>query len=143
MPIPPWPSAPRALARGRRGRARSLTFLLFIAALGALLTACSARGEFASPTPTPLPSATPLGAQIAYVSGDGLSTIRMVNEFALHDVSISRPATARSGYPRWSPDGEQIAFVAPREGQLEIFVMKADGTQLRRITNDPGADGLP
>ena len=32
--------------------------------------ACSARGEFASPTPTPLPSATPLGAQIAYVSGD-------------------------------------------------------------------------
>jgi Tol biopolymer transport system component len=36
--------------------------------------------------------------------------------------------------PAWSPDGESIAFASDREGELRIFVMAADGSGVRRVT---------
>ena len=37
----------------------------------------------------------------------------------------------------------RIAFVSNRDGNDEIYVMKADGTGLRRLTNDPAEDLEP
>jgi TolB protein len=37
-------------------------------------------------------------------------------------------------YPRWSPDGKQVAFVSDRGGGYEIWMIDADGTNLRQIT---------
>ena len=41
-------------------------------------------------------------------------------------------------YPKWSPDGKQIAFVSNRNGGKEtaIYVMGTSGNNLRRLTND-------
>jgi Tol biopolymer transport system component len=36
--------------------------------------------------------------------------------------------------PAWSPDGSRIAFASDREGELRIFVMEADGSGVRRVT---------
>jgi Tol biopolymer transport system component len=36
--------------------------------------------------------------------------------------------------PSWSPDGTRIAFASDREGELRIFVMAADGSGVRRVT---------
>jgi Tol biopolymer transport system component len=36
--------------------------------------------------------------------------------------------------PAWSPGGEEIAFASDREGELRIFVMAADGSGVRRVT---------
>ena len=41
--------------------------------------------------------------------------------------------------PNWSPDGSRIAFVSDRGGELEIWSMAADGTDLRNLTRTPGA----
>ena len=45
--------------------------------------------------------------------------------------------------PAWSPDGRQIAFESDRGGGLDIYVMNADGSAVKRLTNDPATDSEP
>jgi TolB protein len=45
--------------------------------------------------------------------------------------------------PAWSPDRTQIAFSARAAGNSEIFVVNADGTGLRNLTNNPLLDSSP
>ncbi len=42
--------------------------------------------------------------------------------------------------PTWSPDGSQIAFYSDRDGNFEIYVMFADGSDQTNITNTPDAN---
>ena len=47
--------------------------------------------------------------------------------------------TGRESAPAWSPDGTRIAFVSSRDGaglRRELYVMNADGTRARRLTDD-------
>lgn len=46
--------------------------------------------------------------------------------------------------PRWSPDGTRIAFKSTRiNGQFDLFVMNADGSNVTRITDHPANDMDP
>jgi TolB protein len=45
--------------------------------------------------------------------------------------------------PALSPDGRRVAFMSRRDGNWEIYVVDADGANLRRLTDDPAEDGLP
>ena len=46
--------------------------------------------------------------------------------------------TQRDGMPAWSPDGTKIAFVSNRDGNSEIYVMNADGTNPVQLTRNGG-----
>jgi TolB protein len=46
-------------------------------------------------------------------------------------------------WPAWAPDGGQFAFSSTHEGNQEIYIAKADGTDLKRITQSPGMDAHP
>ncbi|HET7249286.1 MAG TPA: Ig-like domain-containing protein [Gemmatimonadales bacterium] len=62
------------------------------------------------------------------------------------NLSVLRRAatdTALATDPAISPDGSRVAYVSTRDGNPEIYVMDADGTNLQRVTNDPQADGRP
>ena len=37
----------------------------------------------------------------------------------------------------------KIAFVSDRDGNDEIYIMNANGSGLKRLTNNPGIDGYP
>jgi len=45
--------------------------------------------------------------------------------------------------PAWSQDGTKLAFMSNRDGNPEIYIVNRDGTNLRRITNNPSADVTP
>jgi len=48
--------------------------------------------------------------------------------------------------PSRSADGSlaaRIAFVSDRSGNHEIYLMNADGTDVRRLTDDPAFDSAP
>ena len=48
-----------------------------------------------------------------------------------------------TGTPRWSPDGQTIAFNSSVEGQQEIYVVPAAGGRPRRLTSHPANDIIP
>jgi len=43
--------------------------------------------------------------------------------------------------PAWSPDGSYIAFETNRDGNREVYVMGADGSNPTNLTNHPARDG--
>jgi TolB protein len=40
-----------------------------------------------------------------------------------------------------SPDGKRIIFTSTKDGDLDLYTMKTDGTDVRRITREVGYDG--
>ena len=45
-----------------------------------------------------------------------------------------------SNFPQWSPDGERILFTSNLGGDFELYTVRPDGTDLRRLTHAPGND---
>lgn len=43
----------------------------------------------------------------------------------------------------WSPDGTHLVFDANHEGSRELYVMRADGRDLRRLTDTPASEYYP
>jgi TolB protein len=43
----------------------------------------------------------------------------------------------------WSPDGSEILYTAGTAQGFQIFVMRADGTDVRQLTHGPGRNDLP
>jgi Tol biopolymer transport system component len=59
------------------------------------------------------------------------------------DGTRARPLIRGAYAPAWSPDGSRIAFVSRRSGDEEIYVARADGSGITRLTRLPGADLSP
>jgi len=72
-------------------------------------------------------------------------------DIILQSIRSLRPPTNPAGgsienhnfLPAWSQDGTKLAFMSNRDGNPEIYIVNRDGTNLRRITNHPGADATP
>jgi len=95
----------------------------------------------ATPTLAPTPTPAPIECTLAFdtdrdgnwevyrMAPDGSQTINLTNDSA-EDIE-----------PAWSPDGRQIAFASNRAtdigGGQYIYVMNADGSGVRRLTQDP------
>ncbi len=57
--------------------------------------------------------------------------------------NVTRTPKVREFAPAWSPDGARLAFVSYRDGNGEIYVMRADGSGARRLTRHRGEDLSP
>ncbi|HJU92616.1 MAG TPA: protein kinase [Pyrinomonadaceae bacterium] len=53
------------------------------------------------------------------------------------------PDDQRYYWPRWSPDGQRIAFSSRRTGDYELWIMNRDGSGQRRLTHGGGAHYSP
>jgi Tol biopolymer transport system component len=70
---------------------------------------------------------------------EGLEAWNLTGDAKIAGTSMS----ANDGWARWSPDGRQIAFHSNRDGNFEIYVMDADGSNPTRVTVYPGVDQYP
>jgi dipeptidyl aminopeptidase/acylaminoacyl peptidase len=48
---------------------------------------------------------------------------------------LTNPQGKRDAAPRWSPDGKFILFESNRSGSSQLWVISADGSELRQLTN--------
>lgn len=60
---------------------------------------------------------------------------------SLHGQGTSQ--AANNLHPDISPDGTRIVFESDRDGNSEIYVMDIDGSNPRRLTNNPAIDTAP
>jgi hypothetical protein len=81
------------------------------------------------------PAVSPSGASIVFARlGAGIFTINR-NGSGLHRITTN----GRDGYPAWSPDGKQIAFVRPIGTQWRVFVVPASGGRPKQLPKTPAA----
>lgn len=91
---------------------------------------------------------SPDGSRLAYCShpGDGNWAVWAMNRDGsdrrqLTYPVLTPPAGANGDAPAdWSPDGRRILYSAVVQGDRELFVMNADGSEKRRVTHWQGGD---
>ncbi len=83
------------------------------------------------------PAWSPDGTQLAFVSGPYL--YKMNADGSNKSRLVTNAPAGQQWFSEWSPDGTQIAFQIDI-GCQEIFVVNADGTNLRQLTSTPGRD---
>lgn len=70
-------------------------------------------------------------------------------DIVVADADGSHTHWLESNSPRYdaeatlSPDGRRVVFTSLRDGDLEIYTMNVDGTDVRRLTHTLGYDGGP
>lgn len=84
------------------------------------------------------PAWSPLGDRIAFVSttsgGDEIYTIDTQGNDLRR---LTENSWEWDKHPSWSPDGSQIVFYSNREnGRRQIWIMNADGSNPRNLSND-------
>lgn len=93
-------------------------------------------------------SLSPDGRSVAWVAdlrGRYPIVVTDVETGAFRDLTEGQAAGHEA--PRWSPNGRQLVFVSARGGQMdprsEIYVMDADGKNVRNVSNHPLEDFDP
>ena len=82
------------------------------------------------------PSFAPDGERFVYrTTGPDGEGLRIRN---LKDNSVKTLTDGYDNFPVWSPRGDLIAFVRQVAGDFEVFSIRPDGKDLRRLTNSKG-----
>jgi TolB protein len=98
-----------------------------------MLTEGKASSGFASWSPD--------GKRLVYrVMGEGQQGLRIFN---LEDSKITTLTNEYDTFPIWSPRGDLISFCSFREGDFDIYTIRTDGSDVRKLTNSHGNDAHP
>jgi uncharacterized repeat protein (TIGR01451 family) len=94
------------------------------------------------------PALSPDGRRVAFVSDRGEGDLDIYVAPFDPNGPLGQPVllthlSKDQYWPVWSPDGTRLAFYSYVGDQAEIFVINADGSGLRRLTDNPAFDGYP
>jgi dipeptidyl aminopeptidase/acylaminoacyl peptidase len=95
------------------------------------------------------PQVSPGGRWVAYVQGKvDFEANKVVNHLWLISTAGGDPKQLTTGdgsdtRPRWSPDGEFIAFISTRGGKSQVWIIPVSGGEARQLTSlSTEADGV-
>ena len=141
-PFPPGPggSGPAGLppdaagagaSRGRAGYAWFIGGLLavLLVGAGAAVLALRSGGDAGAADPTGEGTADEDGGTATFAPGE--------------DGATEGVPQALSTLPATGVEDGDIAFVGRRDGQVDLYLVAADGTGLRQLTDDPAPQGQP
>jgi hypothetical protein len=140
---PSWSPDGKRIAFVRDGR------LFTIAATGGAEQALGAKGEWPTWTPRPRSGGaermalSPNGRQVAFECRLGDHWHICVSNRRRGALRFLTPHSSNAFAPAWSPDGTRIAFISDRDGPDQLFVMRADGTGVVRLTSGPAEKDTP
>jgi TolB protein len=80
-------------------------------------------------------------AYIYVMNADGSGLHRIARAGKDRAISSGQRVGPRAAGPVWSPGGRKIAFGSERDGNVELYVMNADGSDQRRLTHSQAVEG--
>ena len=85
---------------------------------------------------------SPDSQKFVYRSGrDGKTGIWISNHDDTGHTNITNVGS--DSFPAWSPNGKTIAFSREVDGNVDIYTMNVDGSNVQRLTDASGPDTLP
>jgi Tol biopolymer transport system component len=60
-----------------------------------------------------------------------------------HLVNLTAKSKTDDMAPNWRADGRRIAFLSDRDGDLEVYTMRPDGSSVRQLTSNDGFEFQP
>ena len=115
-----------------------------VAAFAAVLTVALGLGGASYGAPNAGSGATARTGAAVYAKGLDRKAEIYVKGVGVAERRITRNA-AYDGFPSWSADGKRIVFVSDRanRGNSDIYVMDANGKNVKRVTRGGGQDIYP
>jgi len=91
------------------------------------------------------PQISPDGSMVAFIrtTTDATTGKRNADIWIVPADGSARPkplieSDKTENTPRWTPDGRRLAFIANRDGDLQVYVADADGKNIRQVTKVAG-----
>ena len=117
----------KPVASARTGFVLVLTLALLVTSVGSMLVADEAGAAFPGEN----------GKIAFFRQGD----IWVIEPDGTEESNLT--GEAFGGAPSWSPDGSRIAYDAIVNGNFDVYVMNADGSNQTRLTDSPAFDTRP
>ena len=95
------------------------------------------------------PAWSPDGRRIAFVRdldpirGQSDDDLLTMNADGSEQRNLTNSPGVRDSSPNWSPDGTRIAFLSDRDGDLEVYTMRPNGSSVRQLTSNDGFEFQP
>jgi serine/threonine-protein kinase len=87
------------------------------------------------------PAVSPGGDMIAFASGPlGHMKLHAKQVTGGRNIALTADVSGHHRWPRWSPDGSQIAFIATDSGRSEVRIVPTSGGPSRMVVQTAGAE---
>ncbi|MFP6684015.1 MAG: hypothetical protein VB934_04850 [Polyangiaceae bacterium] len=86
---------------------------------------------------------SPDGKRLSFIARRRDGAALQIVRFSTGERADLQPRGGFDQTASWSPDGQYLVFASDRGGDTDLYTMRHDGTEWRRITRGPATDWLP